>query len=151
MISLNQTAEIAHLREIIHNIHSKYNVSFLEERQIPINIFHGRKDVVKALASYLLFSQESISFVSDLLCKKEREIHNLYDKSIDFSSQGDNYVPVSIFKKENNKRSIMESIVYYLRERKRMKLSEIANLLGRNQRTVWTMWHRANSKESVKE
>jgi len=53
-------------------------------------------------------------------------------------------VPVSIF---NNKLSTLEALVPYLVVHKELRFYEIANLLKRNQRTVWGAFNRAKRKK----
>jgi hypothetical protein len=42
--------------------------------------------------------------------------------------------------------SVLESIVEYLKEKKDMNYKEIGDLLNRDQRTIWTVYHRAKKK-----
>ena len=53
-------------------------------------------------------------------------------------------IPSSIFK--NRKLSVLEAITVYLRDKKSMTYAEIARLLNRNDRTVWTSYQRAKKK-----
>ena len=53
-------------------------------------------------------------------------------------------VPVSIFK--DRSLSILESLVYYLKN-SGMSLKEISVLIKRDQRTIWTVLHRAQGKK----
>ena len=42
--------------------------------------------------------------------------------------------------------AVLEAIVEYLREEKDLRYSEIAELLNRDQRTIWTVYSRAKAK-----
>jgi len=53
-------------------------------------------------------------------------------------------VPLSIF--NNKKLGILELVVKYLKENKDLKFSEIAKLLQRNQRTIWTTYSKSKKK-----
>jgi len=53
-------------------------------------------------------------------------------------------MPISIFK--NNKLSCLETIVKYMKEDKGLKIIEIANLLNRNNKTVWATYDKAKRK-----
>jgi len=53
-------------------------------------------------------------------------------------------MPISIFK--NNKLSCLETIVKYMKEDKGLKIIEIANLLNRNNKTVWATYDKAKGK-----
>jgi|TARA_B100002003_G_C14131919_1_gene544369 hypothetical protein len=53
-------------------------------------------------------------------------------------------IPVSIFKKSKN--SILETIVHHLKDNESLTYTEIASLLNRNYRTIWTVYKRATKK-----
>jgi len=45
--------------------------------------------------------------------------------------------------------AVLESIVEYLKEEKCLKYSEIAKLLNRDQRTIWTVYSRSKKKRKA--
>jgi hypothetical protein len=53
-------------------------------------------------------------------------------------------IPVSILK--DRKKSVLENIVFYLKENFNLTYHNIAVLLNRNDRTVWTVYQRAIKK-----
>jgi DNA-directed RNA polymerase specialized sigma24 family protein len=53
-------------------------------------------------------------------------------------------IPVSILK--NTKLSVLESIVWFLKERHAMTYHEIAVALNRDDRTIWTVYRRGMEK-----
>jgi hypothetical protein len=53
-------------------------------------------------------------------------------------------IPLSAF--DTNKLSALEIVTKYLKENRNKKNSEIAQLLDRNDRTVWSTYNNANSK-----
>lgn len=53
-------------------------------------------------------------------------------------------IPTSIFK--NRKLSVLEAIVVHLKEKKKMTYAQIARLLSRDDRTVWTAYQRSLKK-----
>lgn len=55
-------------------------------------------------------------------------------------------IPLSAF--SNSKLSALEIIVKYLKEDKEKKYSEIARLLNRNDRTIWSTYNNAKKKQS---
>ncbi len=57
-------------------------------------------------------------------------------------------LPVSIF--DNKELSALESICKYLKEELKLRYSEIANLLNRDQRTVWVTYSNALKKRKEK-
>jgi len=56
-------------------------------------------------------------------------------------------IPVAILQDRNV--AILESLAEYLHAEKNMKYSEIAILLNRDQRTIWTVCNRAKKKRIV--
>ena len=52
-------------------------------------------------------------------------------------------IPLSVF---SNKLSVLEIVVKYLREEKHLKYSEIAHLLDRDDRTIWTTYNNGLKK-----
>ena len=64
-------------------------------------------------------------------------------KKVEQKSEREIKVPVGIFKQ---KISPAEALCKYLREKKEMKFSEIARLINRDERTVWTNYNHAIEK-----
>jgi DNA-directed RNA polymerase specialized sigma24 family protein len=56
-------------------------------------------------------------------------------------------LPTSIFK--NRKLSVLEAITVYLKDKKGLTYAQIARLLNRNDRTVWTSYQRAKKKLAI--
>ena len=57
-------------------------------------------------------------------------------------------IPSSILK--DRTLSVLESIVEYLKEKRNLSYHEIAELLGRDDRTIWTVYDRAKKKRNKK-
>jgi DNA-directed RNA polymerase specialized sigma24 family protein len=53
-------------------------------------------------------------------------------------------IPTFIFKDRSV--AVLESLVEYLHDIQKMNYHEIAILLNRNDRTIWTVYHRAKKK-----
>jgi len=64
--------------------------------------------------------------------EKQKELLNIKERGM--------LLPVLIFK--DRRFTVFESVVLYLKE-KRMRYSEIAKSLDRNQRNIWTVYSRA--------
>ncbi len=58
-------------------------------------------------------------------------------------------IPSSIF--QDRELSVLEAIAEYLKEKKSMKYSEIAKLLNRDDRTIWTAYKRAKEKRNARQ
>jgi DNA-directed RNA polymerase specialized sigma24 family protein len=131
-------------KEILTIIKSKENV------KIPVTIFSkelgGLESIVKYMKENLNMNYNEIG---KELKRDERTIWTAYKKAKEKQKEilklkkTNILIPVSIF--ENEKLTILESIVFYLRK-KEMKFSEIAKLLNRDQRNIWTIYSRADKK-----
>jgi len=53
-------------------------------------------------------------------------------------------IPTSIFK--DRKVSILEALVEYLKDKKELSYHEISILINRDERNIWTVYHRAKKK-----
>lgn len=62
------------------------------------------------------------------------------------SKIGELLLPTSIFL--DRSLSVLETISEYLKEKKNLTYHEIAVLLNRDDRTIWTCYHRAKTKRS---
>jgi len=60
------------------------------------------------------------------------------------SKGSEHQLPVEIF--QNRKLSVLEAAVLYLRDQKELKLIQIAILLDRDQRNIWSLYNRAKNK-----
>lgn len=56
-------------------------------------------------------------------------------------------IPSFIFKDRNI--AVLECLVEYLHERHKLTFHEIAQLINRNDRTIWTVYHRAKQKRTT--
>ena len=87
--------------------------------------------------------------IAELLSRDDRTIWTAYNKATKkqptklLISKTLVYIPTSIFK--NRKLTILEAVVTYLKD-KGMRYVEIANLLNRDQRNIWTIHNRAIKK-----
>jgi len=136
-----------------YKLNNKEITSFIEIRkqiQIPTNIFSKKLGALEAITKYL---RENLNLnykeIAVLLNRNERTIWTAYNKSKQKQSKPLEIkeikisMPVSIFK--NKKPTILESTIIYLKQKK-LKYVEIADLLNRNQRNIWTIYSRAIRK-----
>jgi len=56
-------------------------------------------------------------------------------------------IPIHIF--QDRTLSVLETIVEYLKEKLKLNYHEIAVLLNRDDRTIWTCYHRAKEKRKI--
>ena len=86
--------------------------------------------------------------IAELLNRDERTIWTAYNKATKKQPQPIEikptkiYLSISIFQ---NKLTIFESLIIYLKN-KGLRYKDIAELLNRNQRNIWTIYSRAVKK-----
>ena len=148
------------LNLIIENIKEKYKFSrnelteiigAKEEIKIPITIFSKNLGFLESLSKYMKENLNmNYSEIAKLLRRDERTIWTSYKKSGEKQKEElniketDIFVPISKFKDKNF--TILESLILFLKE-KGMKYSEIAKLLERDQRNIWTIYSRIIKKK----
>ena len=135
----------------------KQHIDVIEKTKqtIPASIFTKKLSSLETISKYLhenvSLSYEQISKLTNRSsktiwqsCKSANKKHpsSFIVKSFAIT------IPVSIFK--NRKLSILEHLVTYLKDEYGMKFSEIAKILKRDQRTIWTVHNRAKKKHAKK-
>lgn len=122
---------------------------------IPVSIFNKKLSSLETIIKFLKENYKlSFKESSKLLNRRYTTIINSYKnslkkfpkkliiKDIKYS------IPVSILK--NRKFSVLENIVFYLKDEFGLRFSEIARLLRRDARTVWTVYKRKQQKIPLK-
>ena len=118
---------------------------------IPISIFKTQdftpfEAVVKFLRenSGLKFKDIASKFNKNVstIITTYRRIRNLKIDLVVSSSKYD--IPISYFEKK--KLTFFEVLVLYLRDERNLSYHEVAVLLERNDRTIWTVYNRAKKK-----
>ena len=122
----------------------------IKEVEIPITIFSKELGALETLAKYMKENLNmSYKEISEKLNRNERTIWTAYKKATEKQKtpfeikEARIMIPKSIF--ENRKLTTLESIVLYLKE-KGFKFSEIAQMLERDQRNIWTTYSKAKKK-----
>ena len=146
------------IRTIIEKVNKKYGINREElvgiineeEINIPVSIFSKELGGLEAVVKYMKENLEmNYKEIADEINRDERTIWTSYKKSTEKQKEKieeketEIMIPLSIFK--NSELTILESIIVYLKE-KEMKFSEIAGLISRDERNVWTIYSRAKKK-----
>ncbi|MBI1969079.1 hypothetical protein HYS48_00155 [Candidatus Woesearchaeota archaeon] len=126
----------------------------IEHPVIPLSIFtKDTKDlgateiVVKYLREHLEFS---FSQIAEHLRKSERNVRTSYTHAKQKQvgtiqvEESDFFLPLANL--QDSKFTVIEHLVVHLREHYQLRFSEIARLLERNERTIWTVYARARRK-----
>lgn len=125
------------------------------ETFVPVSIFK-ELGCVEALVKYLKEMKMSDEEISVRLDKSIETVKDAYESAIKKQPvkydaemlKDDIAIPLLIF--ANKELTMLESTIKYLKESYNLKYSIIARLLGRNQRTIWTIYSRAVRKQNIK-
>ncbi len=145
-------------KKLLLPIKEKYKLTFdeleklvEEELFFPITILNKKLTVLESVVKYLKEERGvSLGKISALLGRDERNIWHVYNRTKKkypkrfVVKETGFWIPVDIF--SNTKLSALEAIVSYLKEEFSLSYHEIALLLKRDDRTVWTVYQRARKK-----
>jgi hypothetical protein len=122
---------------------------------LPITIFSNKLGALEAISKYM---KENLGMsyhkIAELLNRDERTIWTAYNKSLKKQKEiikvkeNSIFIPISVL--NNRKLTVLESLVLYLKH-KDMKYSEIAKVLNRNQKNIWTIYSRIANSLNEKE
>ena len=124
---------------------------------IPLSVFLDRGvSVLEAVSEYLKDSKElSYHEIAVLLNRNDRTIWTCYNRAkkknpghVVKLAESKEHIPSSIFL--DREVSVLEAIVEYLKDERGLSYHEMAVLLNRDDRTVWTCYNRAKKKRSKK-
>ena len=159
ILTFDDLIEFEKVRESLLPIKEKYSLSLndlfslaKEQLFLPSTIFNEKLTVLESVVKYLREEKKfSLKKISDLVGRDQRNIWSVYDStkkkySKKFIVKDVKYwVPISIFL---DKLSALESVVLYLKEEFSLNYHEIALLLKRDDRTIWTVYQRARKKNA---
>ncbi len=146
------------VRTITEKLKEKYKVSkkeilevIKEELCIPVTIFSKKLGALESITKYM---KENLNMnyreIGKELGRNERTIWTAYKKATEKQKgpfemkKAGIMLPISTF--ENKELTVLESVIVCLKERG-LKFSEIAELLERDQRNIWTAYSRAKRKQ----
>ena len=119
---------------------------------IPLEIFKQKLGAAEVLCKYLRENKGmKFSEIAKTLNRDQRTVALNYNKSLrkkkdKIELKESRFVPSSTF--SDRRLSILESLVYYLRNKK-ISNAEIAKMLDKDPRNVWTLHSRAVKKLKV--
>ncbi len=120
-----------------------------EETQIPVSVFNQEISPAEALCKYLKENRGlKFSEIAKLINRDERGVWTNYRNAVkkmkeEIKEEERLLVPLSIF--SDRRLSVLESVVKHLKE-EGFRNSEIAKLLGKDQRNIYTLYSRAKKK-----
>jgi len=150
---------IKRLKSIVYKLKDQYNVDLKEVLnlikettiELPTSIFSKELGALETVCRYLKDELNlTFSDISILINRDERTVWSSYKNSLQKRKEklriekSEFYIPISILKDRNL--STLETIVGYLKEEFKLSHHEIALLLKRDDRTVWTVYSRFKKK-----
>ena len=158
--SILKDKSVEAVKLLLETISTKYNISEEElfnsitgktENNIPLSIFSTEKlstleIIVKYFKEVLNKKYHEIALI---LNRNDRTIWSTYHNSIKkfkgpLFVKGPDFVPVSIF--SSRKKSVLESLVVYLKDNLGYSYTKISRLLKKDYQTIYTSYRRGKSK-----
>ena len=139
--------------EIIEFVNKFLKVTVKEEVKVPISVFNNDylsslENIVKYLRENLLLTFKQIAVLTNrngiALAVTYRNAKKKLEAKFVVTEISPYSVPVSILKDRNI--SVLENIVSYLKDTFGLTYHNIAVLLNRDDRTIWTVYQRARKK-----
>jgi len=122
-----------------------------QKTNIPLSIFNKKLSSLESIVKYLKENGNlNYKNIALLLNRNYNPIRITYKnsknklrKDLDVSSKQS--IPINIF--SNKKFSILENLVSYLKDSLKFSYHEIAIILNRDDRTIWTIYSRYKNKK----
>lgn len=158
---IRDSARFGAEKQLLDSIEVLRNTGYTEEdilnliksrEGIPITIFAN--DELSSLETIVKFLKENknlaFSEIASLLNRDQRTIWTTYNKaskkkkSVFIISESKYHIPFEIFRDRDL--GVLENICFYLKNNFGLSFHEIAVLLRRNDRTIWTSYQKAKEK-----
>ena len=156
---IDQDENFQNFKKLYDKLKKEYKLTSTElinkaeekELLIPATIFSKKLSPLEAISKFLKENLKlSNKSIAKLLSRSEKTIWQAYNSSRkkypkEFEITETKYV-IPISKLSDRRFSAFESIVDYLKTKFELSYHEIAVLLNRDDRTIWTLHHRAIAK-----
>jgi len=124
------------------------NLKYEDEIYIPVALFQNKLTPLQIIVKYLKENLSKTNKQIALLLNRDPKTTWITYKSVKkkkplLAKEAGIQIPLSIFR--NRKLSTLEALVRFLKNLD-IKYSEIARLLNKDQRTIWTVYSRAKKK-----
>ncbi|MBU1204523.1 MAG: hypothetical protein KKE93_01305 [Nanoarchaeota archaeon] len=158
ILTFNDLIQFEKVKELLLPIKKKYKINLNElltiiKEQVffPVSVLNKKLTILESVVKYLKEEKEfSLRKISEVIGRDERNIWHIYNRTKEkypkkfVIKKTEFWIPVNIFSK--TKLSALEAIVSYLKEEFSLTYHEIAILLKRDDRTIWTVYQRAEKK-----
>jgi hypothetical protein len=118
-----------------------------EEMFIPSSIFNKQLSSLETISKYLIENKNlSLKQISLILNRSNRNIWNSYNSSKKkfphkLVVKESHMIPCSVLR--DLKHTLLENIVIHLKDTVGLRYNQIASILKRDERTIWTVYQRA--------
>jgi DNA-directed RNA polymerase specialized sigma24 family protein len=125
-------------------------ISISQETLLPLSILKNNSSLEVIVLYLKEISGLKFNEIASLLNRDQRTIWVTYANAkkkkivIDLKNTSHLTLPLNMFTSRTF--SILETIVFYLRTSHNLTFNQISDLLGKNYRTVWTVYKRALKK-----
>lgn len=158
LLDLSSSKEFEKFSSLLDEITKKHNISVNElmamtgkKESIPLTIFENNLSPLECVAKYL-HEEEDLSHkqIGVILNRSPKTVWQAYKFSLKKISgkmevkTSSYFIPFNLL--GERKFSILESVVKHLVEDYNLKFSQIANLMKRDDRTIWTVYSRVKKK-----
>ncbi|MBR9692093.1 hypothetical protein GOV06_04900 [Candidatus Woesearchaeota archaeon] len=152
-----QDEDVRIFKVLLERLKEKYNLSSTdilnltrEELTIPCTIFIDKLSPLETVVKYMKENLDlDYSKTAELLNRNRKIVWQTYKNAVGkfpkkiTAKETDYNIPVSVFR---TKLSILEAVVVYLKDNFELSYHKMGELLQRNERTVWTVYNRAQKK-----
>jgi hypothetical protein len=158
-LTLKDLIEFDRIKESFLPLKKKYKLELdeilelVKEIFFPTTILNNKLTILEAVVKYLKDEKKfSFHVIGDILKRDERNIWHIYDNAKKkyakrFSvEEGEYWIPLTIF--AETKLSALEALVAHLKEEYVLSYHEIALIVKRDDRTVWTVYQRSRKKNA---
>jgi len=124
-----------------------------EKEYVPVSIFSHSIGPLEALVKYLKEDKKlKYSQIAKLLKRDQRTIWVTYNDAIKnlkskLNKKSLEKIPISIF--SNRRIGVLEHVVLYLKDVKKISVSDISTLLNRKNSTIWATYYNARGKNKT--
>jgi hypothetical protein len=134
-----------------HNLSAEQILELIKQQRVPLTIFNEKLSPLETIVKYLKEEQKkTLTEISKILNKKISIIWLAYNNSKkkhpkrlkEIQSGYD----IPIDKLYSKKMSLLERICVYMKDHHRLNYHKIGLLLKRDERTIWTAYHRAKNR-----
>ena len=158
ILTFNDLIQFEKAKELLLPIKKKYKIRLdklltiiKEQVFFSVSVLNKKLTILESVVKYLKEEKEfSLRKISEVIGRDERNIWHIYNRTRKkypkrfVIKKTKFWIPVTIF--SDKKLSALEVIVSYLKEEFSLTYHEIALLLKRDDRTIWTVYQRAIKK-----